>query len=237
MTEKTDKIVEILPNADLEYYIEVTGHHESAAAAAIAIASSSGTKVEGSVTDDPIVEVTAETELRKVCGNRWFSYGDFPKAGKSYAKGMQIAQNFLQNMPDPEVQADDVEVLAEGNVDGQQIDGAAKSNGDAIRKGHLMVAYISCMNNLSACHISLKEYAKAKDVCVRVLELEPDNLKALLRGAKAALALHEYDECSLCLENVSTNCYCYPTLVISVISFSNIFFLLASTNCLFYITV
>ena len=126
-------------------------------------------------------------------------------------------------------------MVATEDKDGQEVDRTAK--GDAIRKGHLMVAYISCMNNLSACHISMKEYAKAKDVCVRVLELEPDNLKALLRGAKAALALHEYDECSLCLENVSTNCYCYPTLVISVISFSNIFFLLASTNCLFYITV
>ena len=208
---KSAPIIKILPNENLEYYIEVTGHHESAAAAAIAIASSSGTKEENTnnsevrvenMINSPILNVIADTELRRVCGNRWFSYGDFPKAGKSYAKGIQIASNFLQNMPEPEVQADDVEVLAEEKADGQEIDRAAKNNGDAIRKGQLMVAYISCMNNLSACHISMKEYAKAKDVCVRVLELEPDNLKALLRGAKAALALHEYDECSLCLENV-----------------------------------
>ena len=112
---------------------------------------------------------------------------------------MQIAQNFLKNEPDND---DDDETLDQDNP--EKKDGAADTNNeDAVSKGLLMVAFISCLNNLSACHLSMKEYAKAKDLCVRVLEVEPDNLKALVRGAKAALALHEYDECSLCLEHVS----------------------------------
>ena len=192
---KSAPIIKILPNENLEYYIEVTGHHESAAAAAIAIASSSGTKVEGSVTDDPIVEVTAETELRKVCGNRWFSYGDFPKAGKSYAKGIQIASNFLQTEPDDDDENENenknervVEILDEDIQEKEKVEvDKSEIEEDSASKGILMVSFISCLNNLSACHLSMKEYTKAKELCVRVLELEPDNLKALLRGAKAAL--------------------------------------------------
>lgn len=34
------------------------------------------------------------------------------------------------------------------------------------------------------------ENLKAKDMCVKVLEFDPLNVKALLRAAKASLALH-----------------------------------------------
>ena len=230
---KSAPIIKILPNENLEYYIEVTGHHESAAAAAIAIASSSSTKEENAnnsemrvenMINSPILNVIADTELRRVCGNRWFSYGDFPKAGKSYAKGIQIASNFLQTEPDDddenenknervvEISDEDIQEKEKVEVDKSEIEE------DSASKGILMVSFISCLNNLSACHLSMKEYAKAKELCVRVLELEPDNLKALLRGAKAALALHEYDECSLCLENVrqsSTIKYSFNNLLTS----------------------
>ena len=37
---------------------------------------------------------------------------------------------------------------------------------------------------------------------MRVLELEPSNVKALMRAAKASLALHEYEECDVCLKTV-----------------------------------
>ena len=40
--------------------------------------------------------------------------------------------------------------------------------------------YISCLNNLSACHISSGDFAKAKEVCIKVLESEDTNIKALL---------------------------------------------------------
>ena len=66
-----------------------------------------------------------------------------------------------------------------------------------------MLSLVACLNNLSACYLSMKEYAKAKDTSVQALQLEPDNVKALLRASKASLALHEYEECALCLETVS----------------------------------
>ena len=49
----------------------------------------------------------------------------------------------------------------------------------------------------------MKEYAKVKDLCVRVLELEPENVKSLIRASKASLALHEYEESAVCLKLVS----------------------------------
>ena len=56
---------------------------------------------------------------------------------------------------------------------------------------------------MAACHLSLKDYIKTKELCVRVLELEPENVKCLLRAGKASLALHEYEECAVCLKLVS----------------------------------
>lgn len=54
----------------------------------------------------------------------------------------------------------------------------------------LLEVYVSCLNNMAACQLKLGEHAKAKEICVRVLEIQPNNLKALLRAAKAALATH-----------------------------------------------
>ena len=248
---------------DLEYLIEVTGHHYSPAAAATALltgvssataavnqsitaaaaatalsegASKGNEEGEGEVKGEEmsegkggggpegsslLLEILAETDLRRVCGNRWFSYGDFPKAGRSYAKGVKIAQNYFQNEPEQEPESECVVesgAVEEGKgeegkkgKEGKEIICARKSE-IARSKEQLMIAYISCLNNLSACHLSMKEYVKTKEACVRVLEVEPDNVKALIRAAKASLALHEYDECALCLESVSNISLLSPSL-------------------------
>ena len=97
--------------------------------------------------------------------------------GRCYSKGAQTAENFLKS-PD--------------------IDNIATDN----NKSDVLNAYITCLNNLSACYISQKEYVKAKDVCTQIIELSPNNIKALLRAAKSSLALDLYDECELCLDTV-----------------------------------
>ena len=74
---------------------------------------------------------------------------------------------------------------------------------DIKTKGELLLSLIACLNNLTACYLSMKEYAKAKETCVQALSLEPDNVKALIRASKASLALHEYEECAMCLATVS----------------------------------
>mmetsp|Transcript_26876 Transcript_26876/g.25739 ORF Transcript_26876/g.25739 Transcript_26876/m.25739 type:complete len:365 (+) Transcript_26876:21-1115(+) len=201
---KCPPVVEILPEADLEYIIEVTGHYSSAYAAASAVrakvsvsSSASGIAngvytsvgdiisavsavnvsdcdVDTSSNDDSASLMTlADTTLRKDCGNRWFSYGDYTKAKKAYYKGIQISETYLKEAPEDEDYSP------------------------------LMEVYVTCMNNMAACYLSMKEYTKAKEICVRILQNDPDNVKALLRGAKAALALHEYEECDMCLKSLA----------------------------------
>ena len=220
---QTSPIVAIPPNMDLEYYVEVLGHYENAAAAAAVSAtataganasSSVSTSAEGdtketSMINSPILDSLADTELRRICGNRWFSYGDYPKAKKSYARGVELAQAYLSNEQGPENENENeneaqvTELVDDNVVDKETLDQDIPDI-DSVNRGHLVVSLISCLGNLAACHLSMKEYTKTKEICVRVLELEPDNIKALIRAAKASLALHEYDECALCLETVST---------------------------------
>ena len=109
--------------------------------------------------------------LRKECGNRWFSYNDFNKAGLSYTKGIKLAESGINE--DNETNQDTIQSL-----------------------------YIACLNNLAACHLSTAQFSKAKEICIRVLEMDPNNIKALLRAARTALALHDYEECDLCLQTV-----------------------------------
>ena len=66
----------------------------------------------------------------------------------------------------------------------------------------IQALYVACLNNLAACHLSAAQFSKAKEICIRVLELEPNNIKALLRAARTSLALHDYEECDLCLQLV-----------------------------------
>jgi tetratricopeptide (TPR) repeat protein len=89
---------------------------------------------------------------------------------------------------------------------------------DVKSKGELLLSLIACLNNLSACYLSMKDYTKAKDTCVQALQLEPDNVKALIRASKASLALHEYEECALCLNTVSEEHYKCVSLLIECYS-------------------
>jgi hypothetical protein len=67
---------------------------------------------------------------------------------------------------------------------------AAAQQGQVAQEDNEVVAvYITCLNNLIACKISQGEYLQAKELCVKVLEVEPGNAKALVRAAKASLAL------------------------------------------------
>jgi len=50
--------------------------------------------------------------------------------------------------------------------------------------------------------LSTAQFSKAKEICIRVLEMDPNNIKALLRAARTSLALHDYEECDLCLQTV-----------------------------------
>ena len=112
--------------------------------------------------------------LRKEVGNRYFYYADYVKAARSYSKGASKGDAHYGQSP--------------------------RDNTPIDKK--IWEVYVSCLNNLSACHISSGEFFKAKEVCVKVLELEDTNIKALLRGARASLALSLFEECEACIARV-----------------------------------
>jgi hypothetical protein len=57
---------------------------------------------------------------------------------------------------------------------------------DPIRKEAIEIM-LQCLNNITACHLRAKEFHQAKEAAVKVLSHDPDNLKGMIRAAKAAL--------------------------------------------------
>lgn len=59
-------------------------------------------------------------------------------------------------------------------------------------QAELDVNRVAVYLNLAAVRLSLKQYRQASQDCTKALELQPGNVKALLRRAKAFMYLHEY---------------------------------------------
>jgi hypothetical protein len=57
---------------------------------------------------------------------------------------------------------------------------------DATRKEAIEIL-LDCLNNIAACHLRAKEFHQAKEAAVKVLLHDPNNLKGLIRAARAAL--------------------------------------------------
>jgi hypothetical protein len=106
-------------------------------------------------------------------GNRWFKFQNFDLSANAYSKGAAVADGYIK--------------LKEGK--------------DIDRK-KIKELYIACLNNLAACHISRGNMIRAKAETKKVLELDPHNVKALLRTARASLAIQDWDDCQNCLETI-----------------------------------
>lgn len=202
-------IIAIPPDMDLEYEIEVTAHLgegqiDSELLNRIPILPES--------VDRHVERLHALSDLlqRKEAGNRWFIYSDFSRAARAYSKATQIADRYFNggaNVGDSNakaLQGLSVTKGRDGDGEGQAASlaeanaalAAAEQEKEAQRRcfeqgdEEVVAGYISCLNNMAACQLKLGENAKAKEVCIRVLEVDPGNQKALLRAAKAALATH-----------------------------------------------
>jgi hypothetical protein len=58
---------------------------------------------------------------------------------------------------------------------------------DHVTREEAMEIMLDCLNNIAACHLRAKEFHQAKEAAVKVLSHDPDNLKGMVRAAKAAL--------------------------------------------------
>jgi len=80
------------------------------------------------------------------------------------------------------------------------------------------VLLLDCLNNIAAVHLQCKSYHAAKESCVAVLEQDPNNFKALLRAAKAALLdpASSYEEVDAAIQAASEQCQDNEKLQIEV---------------------
>lgn len=174
--------MEVPPNVDLEYEVEVLNHISSAELQPPYVTKmedhilASGGEVEQSLIFHRFHTLQLLTR-RKQAGNRWFSIGEFSKAAKAYSKATQISSNYFKGP-------------SEENP--SLLDSVSNTTGDdsiPIEDHELLLVHIDCLNNLAACKISQNQFLPAKELCIQVLQFAPLNIKALLRAAKATLGL------------------------------------------------
>lgn len=85
-------------------------------------------------------------------------------------------------------------VCREGTTLLQDLDHGSKERREAL------FIVVDSFNNISAVYMREKEYRKAKDAAANAIQLDPYNLKALCRAAKAAMMVGEFEECKMALE-------------------------------------
>ena len=67
-------------------------------------------------------------------------------------------------------------------------------------KGDAGTLLVDCFNNIAAAHLRDKDYSKAKDAAAEAINLDPNNVKALCRAAKAAMCVGAFEESEMALD-------------------------------------
>jgi FK506-binding protein 4/5 len=107
----------------------------------------------------PSVARLTEASLKKQLGNGFFHHEDYTRAIRCY-------QSAVKSLDPAEVDEEE-----EGE--------------EAMKESIKMYCDIS--NNLAMALMKLERYKDACEVCVKVIELEPNNVKALYRGGVASM--------------------------------------------------
>ena len=85
------------------------------------------------------------------------------------------------------------------NVYKKGVEGVKQALDDDISTSQLL---IDLYNNIVLCYIKLDKLILAKEYCVKVLQYDINNMKALYKSAEITLLLHDYNECQLCLDRL-----------------------------------
>ena len=79
-------------------------------------------------------------------------------------------------------------------------DETSESGENGELRGEAGALLVDCFNNISAAHLRDQDYGKAKDAAAEAIKLDPNNIKALCRAAKAAMSVGEFEESNMALE-------------------------------------
>ena len=192
--EKTKSGMAIIPpNMDLEYEIEIVDHLQEKVL--------HQQTVEKYRNDLLAVEGNEEAKnqlihrlytlqsmnYRKEAGNRWFSFEDYDRSARAYSHATKLAEGYFNSGSSNTVLEE--ATTMEERLKAIEEKERQKSEPVAEEDSEIVGLYVTCLNNLAACKLSKGEYMATKELCVKVLQFSPFNGKALLRAAKATLAL------------------------------------------------
>ena len=59
---------------------------------------------------------------------------------------------------------------------------------------------VDCYNNIAAVQLRAKDYVKVKEAAAEAIKLDPNNIKALCRAAKASMCTGAFEECQMALD-------------------------------------
>lgn len=143
-------------------------------------------------TNDADYEETAENEayletmVHNQSGKRWHRYGDPVKAGRCFSKAAEAAERALYSklppapappLP-PNVPADVIPQLT------QHMAASAPAVDLATLDQRWLQLMVSSLNNLAAAHLNSGQPLRAREACIKALEVAPDNITTLLRAGR-----------------------------------------------------
>jgi len=85
----------------------------------------------------------------------------------------------------------------------EKVDNKVDDDDDGKIKDQVEALLVDCFNNISAVFLRDKEYVKAKEAATQAIQIDPNNLKALKRAAKASMMSCSFEESYASLEVAS----------------------------------
>jgi tetratricopeptide (TPR) repeat protein len=101
-----------------------------------------------------------------------------------------------------------------------------EAQGPTVVDPTILQEYINCLNNLATCYLSAyhadgkPDYLKAKEICTRILEVDRNNIKGLLKAVRVSTYLGDYVEASLCVDLLKKIAPAHPQLAVEVTKLS-----------------
>lgn len=118
--------------------------------------------------------------------NEWMG----PNGGFGKAKALKAYNNATQELISLLNDCQEAQAIIDKNV----------HDGKKMMKDQIEALLVDCFNNISAVFLRDKEYVKAKEAAAQALQIDANNLKALMRAAKASLLSCSFEECYAALE-------------------------------------
>jgi len=134
----------------------------------------------------------AQAEANKKSGNDAFAANDDEKARTEYETALKILENVKKQLGMP------LNLDGKSEEEKQKIQDERKDN-----ETNSKTLFITCHCNLAFVHLRTKRFDQAKDHCIKVLEIEPENAKALFRLGLAHKELQQYESAILQLSKAA----------------------------------